>query len=74
MKFFLSHQLYGTRPIRHVACYQLQPGWWFIEFGSWTLEVEPALKFTPTGRAAIIAASALVGDFFNIAHALYIPL
>ena len=38
-KFFLSHSLYGKRPARHLDAYRQMPGWWFLEVGSWTLEV-----------------------------------
>ena len=39
-KLFLSRQLYGKRPAAHRAMYRMQPGWWFVEVGDWTLEVE----------------------------------
>lgn len=39
MKLFLSHGLYGRRPFSHRDAYHLEPGWAFLELGSWTLEV-----------------------------------
>lgn len=40
MKLFLSHGLYGQRPSSHRDLYQMQPGWVFMELGSWTLELD----------------------------------
>ena len=44
MKHFLSHELYGKRPTSHRGVHRVAPGWWFVEVGSWTLEVEPGPK------------------------------
>ena len=41
---FLSHKLYGVRPLTHLDLYRQQPGWWFLELGSWTLEVALGAK------------------------------
>lgn len=40
MTLFLSHNLYGPRPLTHRDIYQMQPGWLFVELASWTLEIE----------------------------------
>ena len=40
MTLFLSHRLYGERPYTHFEAYEAQPGWWFIEVSSWTLEID----------------------------------
>lgn len=53
---FLSRGLYGSRPASHVDAYRAQPGWYFIVWGSWTLEVETPAQF---GRAAKLAALAV---------------
>jgi hypothetical protein len=37
--FFLSRGLYGQRPKGHRAMYQMEPRWYFIEWGDYTLEV-----------------------------------
>lgn len=49
MKVFVTHRLYGRRPAIHFALYAAQPGWWFLELGSWTAEIEPP-------RAPVVAA------------------
>jgi hypothetical protein len=40
MKLFLSRGMYVNRPARHFDMYQRERGYWFIEVGRWTLEVE----------------------------------
>ena len=40
-KLFLSRKLYGTRLWHHLALFEQRDvkGWWFVQVGSWTLEV-----------------------------------
>lgn len=38
--FFLSNRLYGVRPSTHFDLYPQEPGWYFLEVGSWTLEID----------------------------------
>ena len=40
VSFFLSRGLYGARPRTHVDLYSTAPGYFFIEAGSLTLEIE----------------------------------
>jgi hypothetical protein len=37
---FLTHKHYGARPARHFDAYRMSEGWYFVEVGSWTLEIE----------------------------------
>lgn len=36
---YLTHGLYGTRPWKRLTAYRAAPRWYFVEAGSWTLEV-----------------------------------
>ena len=40
-KLFLSRKLYGSRPWHYLALFEQRDvkGWWFVEVGSWTLDV-----------------------------------
>jgi hypothetical protein len=40
MKLFLTRGLYGQREWAHFDAYRREAGYWFIELGSWTLELE----------------------------------
>jgi len=63
MKHFLSHRLYGVRPLSHFDAYVKQPGWVFIEVASWTLELdyEPrALRLKLAALAALLVTLASV--------------
>lgn len=55
MKLFLSHRLYGSRPLKHIAAYHMAPGWLYIEVASWTLEVD----YTRKSLAVVLAIAAL---------------
>jgi hypothetical protein len=57
LDFVLSHRMYGTRPSRHLAAFQMAPDWIFLECGSWTLEVFHCL--TTTRRKGLFAATAV---------------
>jgi hypothetical protein len=46
VSFFLSHGLYGQRPMSHRDCYLRAPGWLSLELGSWTLEIDWPAKRT----------------------------
>ena len=62
IEFFLTHKHYGKRPASHMDAYRMDQGWWFVEVGSWTLEVEfrlPRLR-TTLRAAALIAGTAAV--------------
>jgi hypothetical protein len=37
---YLSRGLYGQRKWNHFDLFESAPGWWFLEVGSWTLQVE----------------------------------
>ena len=55
IKTFLTHKHYGQRPARHFDAYRMSEGWYFIEAGSWTLEIEtPSMpRRLPTLRALL---------------------
>lgn len=38
--FFLSKGLYGVREWNHWDLYEQESRWWFVEFGSHTLEID----------------------------------
>lgn len=38
--FFLSKNLYGSRPARHFAAYKMDQKWYFVEVCCWTLEID----------------------------------
>lgn len=42
---FLSNRLYGVRPAGHRDAYRASPGWYFIEWRDWTLEVTLASAY-----------------------------
>ena len=58
IKLFLTHKHYGTRPASHFDAYRRDAGWWFIEAGSWTLEVEHE---PPRLRSVLKALTLLAG-------------
>lgn len=41
---------YGPRPKGHRAVYQMEPRWYFIEVGDWTIEVVVPAIFENTPR------------------------
>lgn len=44
MKFSVFHRLHGVQPLTHILAHRIQPGWYSLECGSWTLEVEVSDK------------------------------
>jgi hypothetical protein len=40
MKFALFHRLHGIQPLSHRQVRRVDTGWYSIEWGSWTLEIE----------------------------------
>lgn len=65
---FPSRGLYGPRNARHVAVYMSSPGYFFLEFQDWTLEVDlmAAMNVRKTVKfVAYLAAVVLIPSPFN---------
>lgn len=39
-RLYLSFKLYGPRPLAHFDAYRLLPGWFFVEWWHFTLELD----------------------------------
>lgn len=55
---FLSRGLYGERPARHFDAYKMGEGWYFLESGSFTLELS-----TPSPSRVVVALSGFLTLF-----------
>lgn len=53
LDLFLSRNLYGPRPLTHVDAYVKAPGWYAVELGGFTLEIDV--------EARLLRRSALIG-------------
>lgn len=51
---YLSRGLYGARGAAHFDLYRMEHRWYFLEVGSWTLEVT-----TPCSPARLVALPAV---------------
>lgn len=71
MKFAMFHRLHGVRPLRHCTARRISAGWYSLEVGSWTIEVEVDEKMEDHFRA--VASSTPVSLASALCAALPLP-